>query len=391
MKGKIALIMVNDPPATPAEPQLFGGDALTYYGRWTYKYEEAARQGAVGAMLIHTDASATYPWQVVQSSWSGTQYSLPAGPGDGAGIQGVGHGSRRARHRAACRRGPRCAPEGGAHARREAGPLRDPGLRHHRAEGAAEDLAERRWRVEGQRSAGRGHLHLALRPHGDAGAARRRAADADRIYNGALDNASGLAGTLEVAQALARARTRPLRSIYILFTTAEESGLLGSEYLASRPALPAGAWRQTSTSTASISTAARATSCCSAPSARRWARWRTNSRPSGRASWDPIPNQAAGTFRSDHFPLAKMAFPRCRSASPSSTSGRIPATRRRCATVREGLSPPSDELRTDWDYTGAVEDMRLLAELGWRVATRPSMPAYRENEQFARPRATATR
>ena len=81
MKGKVALIMVNDPPAPPAEPQLFGGDALTYYGRWTYKYEEAARQGAAGAILIHTDASATYPWQVVQSSWSGTQYSLPAAPG----------------------------------------------------------------------------------------------------------------------------------------------------------------------------------------------------------------------------------------------------------------------------------------------------------------------
>jgi hypothetical protein len=74
MKGRIALIMVNDPPAPRDEPQLFGGPALTYYGRWTYKYEEAARQGAAGAILIHTTESATYPWQVVQSSWSGTQY-----------------------------------------------------------------------------------------------------------------------------------------------------------------------------------------------------------------------------------------------------------------------------------------------------------------------------
>ena len=84
MKGKIALIMVNDPPAPPSEPQLFGGPALTYYGRWTYKYEEAARQGAAGAILIHTDESATYPWQVVQSSWSGTQYSIPAVAGEPA-------------------------------------------------------------------------------------------------------------------------------------------------------------------------------------------------------------------------------------------------------------------------------------------------------------------
>ena len=90
VKGKWVLIMVNDPPAPADEPTLFDGKALTYYGRWTYKFEEAARQGAAGALLIHTDESATYPWQVVQSSWTGTQYSLPPAPGaPGAGRQGV--------------------------------------------------------------------------------------------------------------------------------------------------------------------------------------------------------------------------------------------------------------------------------------------------------------
>ena len=84
VRGKWVMIMVNDPPAPADEPTLFGGPALTYYGRWTYKFEEAARQGAAGALLIHTDESATYPWQVVQSSWSGTQYSLPPQPGEPA-------------------------------------------------------------------------------------------------------------------------------------------------------------------------------------------------------------------------------------------------------------------------------------------------------------------
>ena len=89
VRGKWVMIMVNDPPAPADEPTLFGGNALTYYGRWTYKFEEAARQGAAGALLIHTDESATYPWQVVQSSWSGTQYSLPPQPGEPAlGIKG---------------------------------------------------------------------------------------------------------------------------------------------------------------------------------------------------------------------------------------------------------------------------------------------------------------
>ena len=84
VKGKIVLMMVNDPPAPADEPTLFGGPALTYYGRWTYKYEEAARQGAAGAILIHTTESASYPWQVVQTAWTGTQYSLPVEPGQPA-------------------------------------------------------------------------------------------------------------------------------------------------------------------------------------------------------------------------------------------------------------------------------------------------------------------
>ena len=98
VRNKWVMIMVNDPPAPADEPTLFGGNALTYYGRWTYKFEEAARQGAAGALLIHTDESATYPWQVVQSSWSGTQYSLPPQAGRaGARHQGAGSPTRRRR------------------------------------------------------------------------------------------------------------------------------------------------------------------------------------------------------------------------------------------------------------------------------------------------------
>ena len=103
VKGKIVLVMVNDPPATAESPISSRGRALTYYGRWTYKFEEAARQGAAGAILIHTDESATYPWQVVQTSWSGTQYSLPASRAARAPAEGVGHQ----------RRGPEIVKRGG--------------------------------------------------------------------------------------------------------------------------------------------------------------------------------------------------------------------------------------------------------------------------------------
>ena len=151
------MIMVNDPPAPADEPTLFGGPALTYYGRWTYKFEEAARQGAAGALLIHTDESATYPWQVVQSSWSGTQYSLPPQPGEPAlGIKALDHRMRPRRtwrsaaaaistrmRAAASKRGFKAVPlniQRGGHA--------DAAL-------VAQDRAERDRRAEGHQRRGR--------------------------------------------------------------------------------------------------------------------------------------------------------------------------------------------------------------------------------------------
>ena len=395
MKGKIALIMVNDPPATPAEPQLFGGDALTYYGRWTYKYEEAARQGAVGAMLIHTDASATYPWQVVQSSWSGTQYSLPAVPGAPAlalkawvteaaarAIAQRAGADLDALRKAALTRGAKPVPFG------------------IQASGTIVQKVQRKTspNVIGVLRGSDPREGVIYTSHYDHMGMREpragAAADADRIYNGALDNASGLAGTLEVAQALARARTRPLRSIYILFTTAEESGLLGSEYFASRPALPAGAWAA-NINIDGLNLYGRARDVVLLGAERSTLGEMADELAAERSRVvGPDPEPGRGYFfRSDHFPLAKIGIPALSIGEPVEYIGKDPgyAKKMRDEYNEKDYHQPSDELRTDWDYTGAVEDMRLLAELGWRVATRPSMPAYHENEQFARPRATATR
>ena len=193
VKGKWVLVMVNDPPAPPDEPTLFGGKALTYYGRWTYKFEEAARQGAAGAMLIHTDESATYPWQVVQSSWTGTQYSLP--PAAGAPALGIkawiderrGQGSRQAR-----RQGSRRAARGGGEARIQAVPL---GIR------AAATLQQRTSRktspnVIGVLKGANARRRSSSRRTTITSASRDPQPgdkpDTDRIFNGAYDNASGV-------------------------------------------------------------------------------------------------------------------------------------------------------------------------------------------------------
>jgi Zn-dependent M28 family amino/carboxypeptidase len=390
IRGKIALIMVNDPPATASEPQLFGGDALTYYGRWTYKFEEAARQGAVGAVLIHTTESATYPWQVVQTSWSGTQYSLPPAPGQPALALKAWVTETAAREIA--RRGGQDLD-----ALRKAATARGakPVAFGIPATATISQKVERKvspnvigvWKGS---SADEGVIYTAHYDHFGVREPRPNdPPDVDTIFNGAQDNAAGVAATLEVAQAFARARTRPRRSIYIMFTTAEESGLLGAEHFAVHPILPASAWAANinidgvnlfgATKDIVLLGSERSTLGMMADQL---------AGERGRAI-GPDPEPGRGYFfRSDHFPLAKIGIPALSISDPVQYVGKDPAFAKKLRDdfIARDYHQPSDEFKKDWDYSGAVEDMRFLAELGWRAANAPTMPAYHANEQFARPR-----
>ena len=391
MKGKIALVMVNDPPATSDEPQLFGGPALTYYGRWTYKFEEAARQGAAGAILIHTDESATYGWQVVQAGWSGTQYSIPAVEGaprlslsgwvtDRAAREIAERGGHDldALRKAAVARGFTAVPLGiqasGTIVQTVAQKTSPNviGVLHGTNESEAVIYTAH-------------YDHLGVREPKPG-----EPPDTDRISNGATDNATGLAGVLEVAQALARARTRPARSVYVLFTTAEESGLLGAAYFADHPVLPAAAWvaninidslNMAGPSRDLVLLGAERSSL--GPLAAQLAA--ETDRVVG-----PDPEPGRGYFfRSDHFPLAKIGIPAVSVGEPIDFIGPDPAASKRFWEEYNAKRYHSveDEILPSWNYEGAVNDMRFLAELGWRIANLAGKPAYHPNEQFARPRA----
>jgi Zn-dependent M28 family amino/carboxypeptidase len=390
MTGRIALIMVNDPPATPAEPQLFAGEALTYYGRWTYKYEEAARQGAAGAILIHTDESATYPWQVVQTSWSGTQYSLPAVAGepslalkawvtDAAAREMARRAGRDldALRKAALSRGAKPVPLG-----------------LQVSATIAQQVARRTSpNVIGVLAGTNPKEAVLYTSHYDHfGMREARAgepADADRIFNGALDNASGVAGTLEVAQSFARAGARPARSIYIVFTTAEESGRLGAEFFAAAPVLPADRWAANiNIDGLNVHGPARDIVLLGAERSSLGQMAEELAARHGRVVGpDPEP-QRGYFFRSDHFPLAKLGIPALSISDSTQYIGKDPAEAKRLHDeyIARDYHQPSDEYKDEWNYEGAVNDMRLLAELGWQVANSPQMPAYHPDEQFARPR-----
>jgi Zn-dependent M28 family amino/carboxypeptidase len=390
VKGKWVLIMVNDPPAPADEPTLFGGPALTYYGRWTYKYEEAARQGAAGALLIHTDESATYPWQVVQSSWSGAQYSLP--PAEGTPALGIRAWIRNDAARDLVKRGGYDLD-----ALRKAAVTRGfkPVTLRLRAAATLTQRSSRKTspNVIGVLKGVNERQAVVFTSHYDHFGMREPQPgdqpDADRIFNGAYDNASGVAGLLTVAQAMARAPEKPGRSMIFVFTTAEESGLLGAEHFAQHPVIPMdqvvaninvdginylGPSRDLVLLGADRSTLG--------PMAEALAKER------GRVVGADQHPERGYFFRSDHFPLAKKGVPALSISEPREFTGpdADALKKKQEAYNTTDYHQPSDEYDPSWNFAGAVEDLKLLAQLAWRVAADPQMPRYNDGDQFANAR-----
>jgi len=386
VRGKWVMIMVNDPPAPADEPTLFGGTALTYYGRWTYKFEEAARQGAAGALLIHTDESATYPWQVVQTSWSGTQYSLPPQAGEPA--LGIKAWITNAAAKDLAKRGGRDLDTMRAAASKRGFKPVTLNIR------AAATLMQRSSRKTAANVIGvlkgtntsEGVIYSAHWDHfGIRDPQPGDAKDADRIFNGAYDNASGCAGVLEIAKAFAKATQKPARSIYFAFVTAEESGLLGSAFLAANPPLPIdkvaaninidgvnylGATKDMVQLGSERSTIG--------PMIEAILKERSRT-----LTGDTHPERGY-FFRSDHFSFAKLGVPAISLSEPRQFTGANAADllKKQEAYNDKDYHQPSDQYDASWDFTGGADDMKVLTQLGWRIAAQPEMPKYNAGDQF---------
>jgi Zn-dependent M28 family amino/carboxypeptidase len=210
--------------------------------------------------------------------------------------------------------------------------------------------------------------------------------DADRIFNGAYDNASGCAGVLEIAQALARAGMRAGRSIYFVFTTAEEAGLLGAEYLAQHPPLPldqiaaninVDGLNYLGPTRDLVLLGSERSSLGGLVQTLASERQRT-------VGVDQHPERGY-FFRSDHFPLAKAGVPALSLSEPREfTSANAAALLKKQAAYNEtDYHQPSDEFDSDWNFEGGANDLRFLAALAWRIAATPGMPAYHAGDQFA--------
>src|SRR4249919_315044 len=236
VKGKTVVMLVNDPGFHANDPNLFEGRRMTYYGRWTYKFEEAARKGAAMALIVHDDAGASYGWDVVRGSWSGAQFDLRASddPGPRLPVQGWITGSQAkalfadsgldfdALRAAANKRGFKAVPLAA-----KASVTLDSNV----VEKSSRNVVAM---VPGTERPNEAIVYMAHWDH----LGKHPDEPGDNIYNGAVDNATGVAGILEIAEAFAHQTPKPERSLLFVAVTLEESGLLGSQYYVAHPVIP---------------------------------------------------------------------------------------------------------------------------------------------------------
>ena len=384
VRGKILLVLVNDPPATAAEPNLFGGRAMTYYGRWTYKFEEAERRGAAGMLIVHTTERAGYPWHTVVGSWAKEQRMLPR-PATGPAPIGVrGWITDSAASALLARAGVDLAQLTRSAESRDFRPV-STGIN---VSMSFPNTVERLQAVNvigvvpgtdpvkrDEYVAYTAHFdHLGIGPP----------VNGDSIYNGAADNASGVAVILGVAHSAAHS-PRPARSQLFVFVDAEESGLLGSEYYAAHP-------------TVSIE---KIIANVNVDGGNLLGRMRTlrvlgDTKSSlgpmlaelvraDTLTIEPDTHPERGYFyRSDHFSFAKVGVPSASIGAGVQFVGRPDGwgIEQNEDYTAHRYHQPSDEYRADFDLSGAAQLAGIVYRFGSWLADSPVVPTWNQDAEF---------
>ncbi len=382
VKGKTVVMFVNDPGFY--DDSLFKGKNMTYYGRWTYKFEEAARQGATGALLIHDTKAASYGWHVVRSGWSGAQLTLQSDD-DGAS---------------------RCAFEGWLSAESASKVFQFAGTT---VEAALEQARKPDFQATDMKVSTEVHIRQSYKKASSYNVAgllkgsKRpdeviiysahwdhfgigESIQGDSIYNGAVDNGTGVAGLLEIAQAFARVPEKPERSILFLALTGEEEGLLGSEYYASHPIFPLG------------KTVANINMDAMAPIGRTKdlilmglgqselddyaAEFAKKQDRKVVAPEDP---SNGWFYRSDHFNFAKVGVPALYPATGTEVIGESAdyGKQKKADYNQQRYHQPGDEYDpVTWKLDGIVEDLQLLFSVGYKLSQETRFPVWKEGSEF---------
>jgi Zn-dependent M28 family amino/carboxypeptidase len=384
LKGKVVVVFVGDPPV---EDGRFGGPAMTYYGRWSYKYERALEAGAIGCLVIHETEPASYGWNVPTSSYSGERFHVVAADGQvppNLALQGwISTDQAKA-----------LAKQFGSSLEAWHAAALDPTFKAQRKKlflRGNVSTTERRTKdvnVLGQlRGGDRADEAVIVTAHWDhLGMKADPAEGDDAIYNGAVDNASGTAGLLAVGAGLkARFADKPLaRSVVLFATTAEEQGLLGARYYAANPLVPlakiAGVVNMDSINvygkTKSVEVIGSGQSTMEDVLA-------GVIETEGRTILPESRPGAGGFYRSDHFPFAKVGVPALyfHAALETLEEGDVDATMK---TRRANYHTVSDEYDEGWSFAGAVQHVHTIMEVVARVADEETPPAWKPTSEFAK-------
>jgi Zn-dependent M28 family amino/carboxypeptidase len=388
VKGKVLLMLNNDPDW---DPKLFAGNTRLYYGRWSYKYESAARHGAAGAIIIHTTPSAGYPWQVVQTSWTGEQFELPD-TGEPR-IQVKGWATEEAARRLVKAAGKDLDALVKAARSRNFKPV-SLGVR------TSIQLENKISRVQTANVAGilpgsdpqlkdqvvlytAHHDHLGIGEPDESG---------DRIYNGAEDNAAGCAQVLAIARAFAALPQRPRRSVLILFVAAEEQGLLGSRYYAQNPTVApgniaaninydGGNARGRTRDVTAIGYGKSSLDAIAEAIARKQGR---------KLLPDQFPDRGY-YYRSDQFAFAQIGVPALYFDNGTDYIGKPPGwgAKYKAEWEEKHYHQPSDEIDDTWVFDGMIEDAQLGFYAGYLVAQADELPTWVPGDEFEAARKKA--
>ncbi len=384
VKGKTVVVLVNDPGFASGDAALFKGKAMTYYGRWTYKYEEAARQGAAMCLIVHTsDEAAGYPWSVVHNSWSGPQLALPTSEDPAPRLPVAGWLTRDAAQRLFAKAGldfDKLAAAAGK-----------PGFKPVPLKATASITLDSKIGHGSSRNLLgmiRGTEHpdqvIVYSGHWDH-LGTDTSLEGDQIYNGAIDNGTGIAAVLEIAKAFKHQKPAPKRSVLFLIPTLEEDGLLGSLYYTKHPVFPMDKTvADINMDAMDVIGPTRNLQVIGNGESQLEDMLTAALKQQGRyASPDATPSNGF-YFRSDHFSFAKAGVPALMTQTgDDKVEGGVKAgrpaladyTAHRYHTVHDNFDP-------EWDFRGVAEDAQALYEVGRVLSLNDVWPKWYKDSEF---------
>ena len=381
-KGKTVVMFVNDPGFHSNDESLFEGKRMTYYGRWTYKFEEAARKGAAAALIIHDDAGASYGWDVVKNSWSGAQYDLPSKDDPDARVPAQGWITAEVAKQLFADAGLDLAQAYKDANKRGFKPV---SLKAKVSIDLKSTISEKKSRnvvgvLPGSERPDEAVLYMAHWDH----LGKHEGEEGDNIYNGAIDNATGVAGILEIAEAFAHQEPKPRRSLVFVAVTLEESGLLGSKYYVAHPTFPLNKIAGVINIDAmSVAGKARDFVITGKGNSQLEDLLKVQADQQGRSLVEES-NPAGGYyFRSDHFNFAKAGVPALYAKGGSDLiEGGTTAGKAAGDDYGKRYHQPSDEMNGGWKLDGVVQDLQALYGVGSELATGNTWPNWYAGNPF---------